>query len=75
MKYLELDQIKSFHIEHTSKCNLFCPQCARTLDGGLNPELDLDELTLDDYKKVFTPDFAKQLDRIWFCGNYGDPNC
>ena len=73
MKYLELDQIKSFHIEHTSKCNLFCPQCARTLDGGLNPELDLDELTLDDYKKVFTPDFAKQLDRIWFCGNYGDP--
>lgn len=73
MKYLELNQIKAFHIEHTSKCNLFCPQCARTLDGGLNPELELDELTLDDYKKVFTPDFAKNVDRVWFCGNYGDP--
>jgi MoaA/NifB/PqqE/SkfB family radical SAM enzyme len=73
MNYLDIDQIKSIHIEHTSKCNLFCPQCARTHEGGLNPELELDELTVDDYKKLFTPDFAKQLERVWFCGNYGDP--
>ena len=66
MKYLELNQIKAFHIEHTSKCNLFCPQCARTLDGGLNPELELDELTLDDYKKTMEVVIKKETQEVKF---------
>jgi sulfatase maturation enzyme AslB (radical SAM superfamily) len=70
--YLNLDEIKVVHLEHTSKCNLLCPQCARVHEGQLNPELPLSELTLKDYKKIFTPEFAPQLDRVYWCGSYGD---
>lgn len=73
MKYLDISQIKKIHIEHTSKCNLLCPQCARVYDGKVAPSLDLEELTVDDYKKLFTEEFSKQLESVWFCGNYGDP--
>ncbi len=68
------DSIKHVHLELTSKCNARCPMCLRTLSGGkLNPQLPLTELNLDDIKKIFTPEFVKQLDRIYMCGNYGDP--
>jgi len=73
MNYLNLDEISCLHIEHTSKCNLLCPQCARVGDDGKkNSILPLDELSLDDYKRILTPEFAKQIKRIFWCGNYGD---
>ena len=70
--YLTYNEIKRVHIEHTSKCNLLCPQCARVVDGKVNPNMPLDELKLADYKKIFTSDFANQIDRVYWCGNYGD---
>jgi len=70
--YLTHNEIKKVHIEHTSKCNLLCPQCARVVDGKVNPNLVLDELTLKDYKRIFTSNFANQIDRVYWCGNYGD---
>ena len=73
MNYLNLNEITTLHIEHTSKCNLLCPQCARVDNNGKkNPILPMDELTIDDYKRILTPDFAKQIKRIFWCGNYGD---
>mgnify|MGYP004109623815 CR=1 FL=1 len=33
--YLTYDDITTVHIEHTSKCNLLCPQCARVVDGKI----------------------------------------
>ena len=73
MNYLNLNEITCLHIEHTSKCNLLCPQCARVSDDGTkNSILPLDELSLDDYKRILTPEFAKQIKRIFWCGNYGD---
>lgn len=48
--------------------------CLRTVCGGaINPQLPLTELSIDDIKKIFPPTFVKQLDRIYYCGNYGDP--
>lgn len=48
--------------------------CLRTVCGGKdNPNLPLVELSLAQIKKIFQPDFVKQLDRIYLCGNYGDP--
>jgi sulfatase maturation enzyme AslB (radical SAM superfamily) len=70
--YLTYNEIKRVHIEHTSKCNLLCPQCARVVDGTVNPNLVLNELKLADYKKIFTSNFANQIDRVYWCGNYGD---
>jgi len=49
--YLTYDDITTVHIEHTSKCNLLCPQCARVVDGKVNPNLVLDELKLKDIKE------------------------
>jgi MoaA/NifB/PqqE/SkfB family radical SAM enzyme len=73
MSYLNVDEITGIHIEHTSKCNLLCPQCARVgSDGKKNPILPLNELTIEDYKSLLTPDFASHIDRVFWCGNYGD---
>ncbi len=48
--------------------------CLRNVCGGkVNPQLPLTELSLFDLKKIFTTDFVQQLDRIYLCGNYGDP--
>lgn len=35
--------------------------------------LPLVELSLEDIKKIFKPSFVQQLDRLYMCGNYGDP--
>ena len=70
--YINFKDIKVVHLEHTSRCNLLCPQCARVVNGQVNPTLPLSELTLKDYKRIFTPEFAEQLNRVYWCGSYGD---
>jgi sulfatase maturation enzyme AslB (radical SAM superfamily) len=71
--YLTLDQIKLVQIDHTSRCNLACPQCARTVDGKENPILkDIKrDLTVVDYETILQP-FVGQNVSILHCGNYGD---
>jgi MoaA/NifB/PqqE/SkfB family radical SAM enzyme len=75
MKYLDIEELSFFQIDHTSRCNLQCPQCARTHSDQLNSELPLGELSFEDYKKIFNPRFlnqAKKLKKFLFNGNYGD---
>jgi MoaA/NifB/PqqE/SkfB family radical SAM enzyme len=68
------NEIKIIHLEITSKCNARCPQCPRNINGGItNPNLPLTELYLDHIKKLLLPNFIKQLDELFMCGNYGDP--
>lgn len=68
------DEIKTIHLEMTDACNAACPMCARNINGGEdNPQLPGTELSIDDIKKIFYPDFIAQLDRMYMCGNYGDP--
>jgi hypothetical protein len=68
------ESIRQVHLELTDKCNAACPQCARSDHGGpVNPQLSLTELTLDDVRTIFPPQFVAQLDRLYACGNYGDP--
>ncbi len=67
-------EIKTAHLEITSKCNASCPMCLRTVCGGaVNPQLPLTELSLEDIKQIFPVPFIKQLNKIYLCGNYGDP--
>ena len=74
MAIYEYHDIKNVHIEITSKCNALCPMCVRSMWGAkVNPNLELVELSLEDIKKIFTVEFVKQLKRMNFCGNYGDP--
>ena len=69
-----LEDIKSVHLEVTSKCQASCPMCARNIQGGIeNPLISLDEITLDQFKEWFPEDFITNLDRLYMCGNLGDP--
>ena len=68
------EQIKTIHLENTQNCQASCPMCDRNQNGGaLNPHIDLSELTLEDCKRIFEPDFIKQLKTMYMCGNLGDP--
>ncbi len=60
-----------WHIEISSKCALKCPRCARqeVPETLVNTELDLSF-----FKKTFTEDFIlKNVEKITFCGDDGDP--
>jgi MoaA/NifB/PqqE/SkfB family radical SAM enzyme len=66
--------IRSIHLELTTKCQARCPMCPRRINGGiLNPLFELTEIDLDTFKKWFNVAFIEQLDRINLCGNLGDP--
>lgn len=70
----KLSDIRQVHLEITQACQAACPMCDRNQNGGaLNPHINLDELTLDDCKKIFPPEFIKQLNTMYMCGNLGDP--
>ena len=66
--------IKTIHLEVTQNCQAACPMCDRNCNGeGVNPHIKLDELTLEDCKRIFSPTFIAQLDTMYMCGNLGDP--
>lgn len=67
------EDIRRIHLEITEKCQAGCAMCARTdEDGNFNHNLKNSELSLDDCRKIFPPEFIKQLEHIYMCGNYGD---
>jgi MoaA/NifB/PqqE/SkfB family radical SAM enzyme len=66
------NDIKILHIESTSACNAKCPQCAREIDPNFK-QVDVKHLTVANIKKLFDVDFIKNLDKMFMCGNYGDP--
>jgi sulfatase maturation enzyme AslB (radical SAM superfamily) len=48
--------------------------CVRNIQGGkVSPWLELNEITLNQFKEWFSKDFLKQLLVISLCGNTGDP--
>mgnify|MGYP002634111753 FL=1 len=62
------------HIEITNRCQASCPMCSRNFHGGMpNPLLSNGEWSVGDFKNIFTPQLLKQLTKITFCGNFGDP--
>ena len=69
-----LENIKHVHLEVTQNCQAACPMCDRNMNGeGINPHINLDELSLKDCEDIFPIDFIKQLDTMYMCGNLGDP--
>lgn len=64
----KFSDIKIIHLEPTTNCNAACPQCLRT-----RTEFIENELSLNDIKTIFSPDVLLQLEKIYMCGNYGDP--
>ena len=51
--------IKSIHLEVTQNCQANCPMCDRNMNGkGINPHINLDELSLEDCYKIFKPGYV-----------------
>lgn len=73
MYYENPTQIDTLQLDHTSRCNLGCPQCARMWDNGksLNPAMPIADLTVDDYKILLEP-FEDNKLKLFHCGNFGD---
>ena len=66
--------IKEVHLEITQRCQAACPMCDRNQNGGAdNPHITNAELSLDDCRRIFSPEFIKQLKTMYMCGNLGDP--
>jgi len=51
-----------------------CSGCGRlnSHGNGVNPNLKMTEILLDDYKRILNKDVCNQLDFVFFCGTYGD---
>jgi len=63
--------MKIIHFENTSRCNASCPMCSRNILGdGLT--IKPDDLSLEQYKK-YVNDNLLDLEKVFFCGNLGDP--
>lgn len=68
------NELKQIHLEITNNCQASCPMCARNINGGIdNPLIKIQNWTLDDFKKIMSPEVLNQLDDFYFCGNFGDP--
>jgi N-acetylglucosaminyldiphosphoundecaprenol N-acetyl-beta-D-mannosaminyltransferase len=66
--------IRAVELELTTECNADCPMCPRNAYGGSRVEsLPAAELSLSDVKAIFGERFLRQLDRLYLCGTYGDP--
>jgi sulfatase maturation enzyme AslB (radical SAM superfamily) len=64
--------IKVLHLEPTDVCQAACPLCARETDVEFDKT---QQHHLDMYKimQVFDADKISKLDKMFMCGNYGDP--
>jgi len=66
--------ITTVHLEITQRCQAACPMCDRNENGGPdNRHITNAELSLEDCKHIFEPEFIAQLKTMYMCGNLGDP--
>lgn len=68
-------EIKQYHIELTNACNAACPMCVRFYRNSplMRPDLELSQITIDQFKKYLPPDTLEPVVKILFCGVHGDP--
>lgn len=68
------EDLISIHVEITNRCQASCPMCSRNYRGGVdNPLLQIADWTVEDFKEIFDTETLKTIQRIEFCGNFGDP--
>lgn len=70
----KFSELKYLHLEITNNCQASCPMCNRNIGGGLeNPLIKISNWSLDDFKKIVSPEVLNQIVRYYLCGNFGDP--
>jgi len=74
MRYLKYEEVEILVTDHTSRCNLLCPSCARVgADGKINKNIYLKDISVQEYESMAPPEFYSKLKMVGMCGNYGDP--
>jgi len=67
-----LRKIKVLHLEPTDVCQAACPACARETDLKFRKN-QKHHLTIGHIQQHFSDRRIKSLDKVFMCGNYGDP--
>ena len=65
-------KIKVLHIEPTDVCQAACSLCAREVDTNFDKN-HKHHLRIDQIQQHFNDRVIAQLDKMFMCGNYGDP--
>jgi MoaA/NifB/PqqE/SkfB family radical SAM enzyme len=75
MTFWTKDNVIQVHAELSTFCNAACPSCPRFISGTkvLRPGLELQQITLEKFKKYFKEEFIKRSTQWLFCGTHGDP--
>lgn len=68
----KLRDIKVLHLESTDVCQAACPLCARETDP-LFDKSQKHHLSIEQILRVFPEQNIEKLDKMFMCGNYGDP--
>jgi len=69
---LNLRDIKVLHLEPTDVCQAACALCAREIDKNFRKDRQ-HHLDMSQILRVFDKEKIQQLDKMFMCGNYGDP--
>jgi len=64
--------IRVLHLESTDVCQAACPLCARETDAMFN-KASSHHLTMSQILKIIDKGAIRDLDKMFMCGNYGDP--
>ena len=65
-------RIKVLHVEPTDVCQAACPMCARETDTQFRKEVK-HHLRMEQIQQHFSDRVIGNLDKMFMCGNYGDP--
>jgi hypothetical protein len=66
------ETVRTLHIESTDICQAQCPACARETDTTFNKDAQ-HWLTVPEIKRLLPEQVIYRLDKMYMCGNYGDP--
>lgn len=70
-------EANSLQIEISTKCNAQCPSCIRTDSTSLVATQEViprnKEMSLSDFSKIVSSQFAKKLQLVEFCGTLDEP--
>ena len=64
--------IKVLHLEPTDVCQAACPLCARETDKNFDKG-HRHQLSVEQLESILPEELVVNLDKMFMCGNYGDP--
>ena len=68
----KLRRLQVLHVEPTDVCQAACPLCARETDATFRKD-QKHHLRIEQIQQHFSERVISKLDKMFMCGNYGDP--